>query len=63
VIVEREQSDFLVVKPAMQCRLGVEVVGLVAEMQPRVGRETRLRCVKRIDQTMRVLTAAQAWLP
>ncbi len=63
VVVEREQVDAAFRQPLDDFAFGVEIVGLVAQMEAGVGGELRPHLLDRLQQFPRIVRAAQARLP
>ena len=63
VIVEGEQIDAAFGEPLRDLAFGIEIVGLVAQMEAGVGRKLRPHRFDRLQQPLRIVAAAQARLP
>jgi hypothetical protein len=63
VVVEGEQIDAPFRQPFDDFRLGIEIVSLVAQMEAGVGGELRPHRFDRLEQSSRIVSAAQAGLP
>ena len=63
MVVEGEQVDTPFRQPIHDFGFGVEIVGLVAQMEAGVGRKLRPHRFDRFQQASRVVAAAQAGLP
>ena len=63
MVVEGKQVDAALRQPLGDLGLGVEIVGLVPQMEAGVGGEVRALPLDRLQQPPRIVAAAQAWLP
>ena len=63
MVVEGEQVDAAFRQPFHDLGFGVEIVGLLAQMEAGVGRKLRPHRLDRLQQPPRIVGAAQAGLP
>ncbi len=63
MVVEGENADAAMRQPVEDFRLGIEIEGLVAQMEARVRAQFRLQPLDRSQQRAGVVSAAQARLP
>ena len=57
VVVEREQIDAAVAEPLRDLVLGIEIVGLVAQVEAGVGRQLRPQSASMASSSCRALSA------
>ena len=63
VVIERKQVDAAFRQPLPDLAFGVEIVGLMAEMDARIRSKPRPQALDRVEQPPRIRAAAQARLP